>query len=88
MIKTNKFFRDFFTSIKNTDKKILHIIKHGFRFSSFLCLISIGLLLLHNYFFISFDLIDASMILFKTSIFFAMQFLLCGFAFDKILKMQ
>jgi len=88
MIKTDKFFKKFLHSIRNTDKRILHTIKIGFRFSSFLCLISIILLLLHSNFFISFDLVEASMILFKTSIFFAMQFLICGFAFDKILKMQ
>lgn len=88
MIKTNKFFKTFFDMIKNIDKKIVHIIEKGFLFSSFICLMGIILLLLHNYFFISFELLEASMILFQTSIFFAVQFLICGFAFDKILKMQ
>lgn len=88
MIKTNKFFKAFFNTIKNIDKKIVHIVQNGIAFSSLVCLIGIILLLIHNYFFISFDLIGAAMILFKTSIFFTMQFLLCGFAFDKILKMQ
>lgn len=96
MMKKNFVFKDFFNNIKDTikktikdsDKKIIHIIKNGFTFSSFICLLAIILLLVHNYFFISFDLIEAAMILFQTSLFFAMQFLLCGFAFDKILKMQ
>ena len=34
------------------------------------------------------ELIEASMIIFKTSLFFAMQFLICGIVFDKILDMQ
>ena len=88
MIKLNKFFKNLLDIMKNTNKKIVHIIQIGFLFSSFVCFIGIILLLLYKYFFISLDLIEAAMILFKTSILFAMQFLLCGFAFDKILKMS
>ena len=77
-----------FKPIKNINKKILHIINKGFILSSFLILVGIILLLLHKQFFISFELIEASMIIFKTSLFFAMQFLICGIAFDKILDMQ
>lgn len=88
MNKLNIFYNNVLKMIKNIDKKIIHTIKIGFIFSSFVCLIGIILLILHYYFFISLDLIIAAMILFKTSIFFAMQFLICGFAFDKILKMQ
>ena len=80
----NKLFKP----IKNINKKILHIINKGFILSSFLILVGIILLLLHKQFFISFELIKASMIIFKTSLFFAMQFLICGIAFDKILDMQ
>lgn len=88
MLKISKFFKNFFKDMKNADKKIVHTVQNGILFSSFICLAGIILLLIHNYFFISFDLIEAAMILFKTSIFFVMQFILCGFAFDKILKMQ
>ena len=88
MIRTNKFFKTFFDTIKNMDKKIKHIIERGFLFSNFICLIGIILLVLHIHFFITFEMIEAAIILFKTSIFFAVQFLICGFAFDKILKMQ
>lgn len=82
----NKFFKEFFKPVKNINKKILHIINSGFVFSSFLILIGIVLLLLHRQFFISYELIEASMIIFKTSLFFAMQFLICGVAFNKILN--
>ena len=88
MIKANNFFRELFTTIKNIDKRIVHIIKNGFLFSNFMFCAGIIILLVHNYFFISFELIDAAIILFKTSMFFTMQFMLCGFAFDKIIKMQ
>ena len=84
-MKNKNFFKELFKPIKNINKKILHIINNGFIFSSFLILVGIVLLLLHKQFFISFELIEASMIIFKTSLFFAMQFLICGIAFNKIL---
>ena len=85
-MKNKNFFKELFKPIKNINKKILHIINNGFLFSSFLILVGIVLLLLHKQFFISFELIEASMIIFKTSLFFAMQFLICGIAFNKILN--
>ncbi len=85
-MKNKNFFKELFKPIKNINKKILHIINNGFIFSSFLILVGIVLLLLHKQFFISFELIEASMIIFKTSLFFAMQFLICGIAFNKILN--
>ena len=85
-MKNKNFFKELFKPMKNINKKILHIINNGFLFSSFLILVGIVLLLLHKQFFISFELIEASMIIFKTSLFFAMQFLICGIAFNKILN--
>lgn len=85
-MKNKNFFKELFKPVKNINKKILHIINNGFLFSSLLILVGIILLLLHKYFFISFELIEASMIIFKTSLFFAMQFLICGIAFNKILN--
>ena len=85
-MKNKNFFKELFKPVKNINKKILHIINNGFLFSSLLILVGIILLLLHKYFFISFELIEASMIIFKTSLFFAMQFLICGVAFNKILN--
>ena len=84
--KFNTFFRKVCDTVKNTDKKILHTVQKGILFSSIFCLLGIILLVIHNLFFITCDLIDDAIILFQTSIIFAMQFILCGFAFDKISK--
>ena len=80
--------KDFFKSFKEIDKSIAKIMNRGNIFSLFICILSIIVLLIYKEFYISSDLLEASIILFKTSIFFSIQFFICGIAIDKIKKLQ
>jgi len=83
--KLPKWFTDIF---KNLDKKIFSFMKKGFAISYFIGIIAILLLAIYKSSYISYDLVDASIILFRTSIFFLVQFFVCGIAVNKICKMN
>lgn len=68
----------------NMDDSILKIVLFGFRISIIICSISIVTLLIYYKYYISHDLYEGSLILFKTGLLYAIQFLICGIAINKI----
>jgi len=85
MLRLPQWFIDIF---KDLDKKILTFMQKGFIFSYFIGITAILLLVIYKNSYISYDLVEASIILFRTGIFFLMQFLICGIAINKICKMN
>ena len=73
---------------KNMDKKILIFMEKGITLSSLFCIIGILFLLVYKNSYITYDLVEGSIILFRTSLFFVVQFFICGIAMDKISKMN
>ena len=73
-------------SIKNIDKKILKIMFLGFKFSFIICIISCLISLCYIFNPISHIIYISGIILFKTSITFAVSFFICAVAMDKIKK--
>ena len=76
----------FLNQFKNIDKKILCIMKYGINFSLILSLISILVLISYNNYPISIDTYYIGLNLFKTSLSFAIEFIVCGFSVDMINK--
>ena len=73
-------------SIKNIDKKILKIMFLGFKFSFIICIISCAISFSYILNPVSHIIYASGIILFKTSITFAVSFFICAFAIDKIKK--
>ena len=72
--------------IKSIDKNILKIMFSGFKFSFIICIISCIISLSYILNPISHIIYDSGLILFKTSITFAVSFFICAFAMDRIKK--
>ena len=72
----------------NLDIKIKNIMKKGFLFSFMFCIFSVIILFLYHSFNIYPILFSIGSILFKTSLMFFTDFIICGVAFDKILKTE
>ena len=70
----------------NLEKNIIKIMKCGIEFSFGICIISMLILIIYQSFFATPDLYYIGLILFKTSLIFIIQFIICGFAFDTIKK--
>ena len=68
------------------EEPILKLVRKGMKFSIIICSISIISLLIYNKYYISHDLYTGSFILFRTGLLFAIQFLICGIAFNTIRK--
>ncbi|MCL2859971.1 MAG: hypothetical protein FWF46_05340 [Oscillospiraceae bacterium] len=83
--KLPKWFTDIF---KDLDKKIFEFMKKGFALSYFIGIISVLLLVIYKNSYISYDFVNISIILFRMSIFFLVQFFVCGIAVNKICKMH
>ena len=71
---------------KKLDTKIKNIMKYGFVFSLIFCLFSIILLYVYHKINTNPTLFIVGTILFKTSLFFFADFIICGLAFDKIIR--
>jgi hypothetical protein len=78
----NKFINIF----KNLDKLTYKIMKKGFKFCSVICYISTFLLLYYNLQFQSPFLYELGLSLFKLSLFFFIEFIICGIVVDGIKK--
>ena len=78
-----KLFKEKFTNI---DKHILKIMKLGFKFSLFIAIIATIILLTYDFGYKSPDLYYSGLLLFKTSTFFLVDFIVSGFAIDTIKK--
>lgn len=67
------------------EEKIQVIMKHGFKFSFAVCILSILILL--TYQFCNYpDLYYIGLSVFRLSLFFAVEFIICGIAIDTIKK--
>ena len=82
----NKFFSMIKNSFKGLDKKALHILKYGLHFCLILCLISISIIFIYRFLSTNPLMLDFGFALFKTSIIFAIEFIICAFAADRIKK--
>ena len=74
------------SNVKEMDKYIVRIMKKGFKFSAYICILSLIILLTYCIYPISHISLDSSLILFRTGLFFAVGFFICGFAVDKLKK--
>ncbi len=70
----------------NLDKTALHILKHGLFFCFILCLVSLFILLLYKFFTLSYLMFYIGLSIFKVSIIFSIEFIICAIAADKIKK--
>ena len=73
-------------SYKNLDKLAKVIMKQGIRFCSALGLIALIILVTYNLSFTIPILYTIGFILFKLSLIFGVEFIICGFATDRIKK--
>lgn len=71
---------------KNMDIKVKNIMKYGFTFSLLFCLFSILILYTYHQLYTVPLIFTVGTILFKTSLMFFVDFLICGIAFDTIKK--
>ena len=77
--------KNIFDYLKKLDKNILNLMKKGFKFSFYFSILSTLFLIVYNIY--NQPIIYITGIsLFKTSLFFAVDFVICGVAFDKIKK--
>ena len=79
--------RQLLDKLKNMDIGVKKITKNGFKFALFVCIISVCILLVYNYIYSAPNLYYIGLSLFKTGLYFAVEFVICAFAFD-ILKGQ
>ena len=84
MIK--KFFLMIKNIFKGLDKTALHILKKGLSFCFIICIVS--MIVLFVYHFVSNNplIFEIGITLFKSSIIFAIEFIICAIAADKIKK--
>ena len=73
-------------SFKNLEKLTYKIMKNGFKFCFILTLISIIILLTYEFVFTIPNLYYIGISLFRLSLIFAIEFIVCGFVVDGIKK--
>lgn len=73
-------------SFKSLDKLVIKIMKNGLKFCSILGIISLIILITYNLSFTIPIVYTIGFILFKLSLTFGVEFIICGFAVDKIKK--
>jgi len=74
------------SNVKEIDKSIVKVMIRGFKFSAYICIFSLLILLTYSTYPISHILLDSSLIIFRTGLFFAVGFFMCGFVVDKLKK--
>ncbi len=70
----------------NLESKIKKIMKCGFIFSLIVCLLSCFVLSIYDSLYENPDLYYIGLELFRCGLFFIVEFIICGFAIDKIKK--
>lgn len=75
-----------FNSFKNLDKLTKLIMSHGLKFCFLICTVSLIILLTYNFSFTLPILFTIGFILFKLSLIFGIEFVICGFVVDGIKK--
>lgn len=78
--------KNIFDSFKNLEKKAKIIMKKGLEFCSVLCIISIIILLTYNLSFTVPIVFIIGFSLFKLSVVFGIEFIICGLVADKVKK--
>ena len=78
----------FLKRFKEIDKSILKVMNYGFLCSILFGVLGIAILLLYKFTYISHDLIEASMILFRSGLLFTAQIFACGYALDTLKKLN
>jgi len=78
--------RNIFSIFKNLDNITYKIMKKGFKFCFILSIISSIILLTYKYIFFSPFIYYIGFSLFKLSIYFTVEFIVCGFVVDSIKK--
>ena len=76
----------FIDYLKNFYKKTCIILKYGLYFCFSICLISISILIYYDFFYNSPNLFYIGTLLFKLSLTFAIEFIICGFVVDFLKK--
>ena len=71
---------------KNFDKITCKILKHGLKFCFILCIFSIFMLFIYDSFLATPILYHTGLALFRLSIIFGIEFLICAFVVDSIKK--
>ena len=79
-------FLKFIKGLKNIDKSIFKVMNYGFIVSLFIEILGIITLLIYKFSYISYDLIEASILLFQTGLIFIVQILACGYTVDLVKK--
>ena len=77
-------FRKIINTYKSMDIKVHSILKHGLKFCSILCIISVILLFTYDILFSSPLMYHIGISLFRLSLIFAIEFFICAFAIDGI----
>ena len=78
--------KELFNNFKNLDKLTFKIMNYGLKFCLTVCFISISILFIYNFAFSSPFIYYIGINLFKVSIIFAIEFVICGFVVDGIKK--
>ena len=73
-------------SFKKLEKLTYKIMKNGFKFCFALCMISVLILLIYNLIYTSPSLYYIGISLFRLSLIFGTEFIICGFVVDGIKK--
>lgn len=79
-------FKKIIESYKGFEKITNKIMKNGLKFCFILCIISISVLLTYNFVFTSPIIYYIGINLFKLSLIFGIEFIICGFVVDGITK--
>ncbi len=77
-------FKKIIGSFNNLDKLTKIIMRNGLIFSAFIGLVAIALLATYNYSFTFPILFTIGFVLFKLSLVFGIEFIICGFVVDGI----
>ena len=76
--------KQLFDKLKNMDLGVKKITKNGFKFALCVCIISACVLLIYDYIYSAPNLYYIGLSLFKTGLYFAVEFVICAFAFDTL----
>ena len=79
-------FKKIFNGFKNLDKQAKLIMVYGIKFCFIICVVSLIILFTYNFSFTMPILFTIGFILFKLSLIFGIEFIICGFVVDGIKK--
>jgi hypothetical protein len=79
-------FKKILENYKNFEKITYKILKNGLKFCLALCMISISILFTYDLFILSPSIYYVGITLFKLSLIFGTEFIICGFVIDGIKK--